>query len=115
MDDLSSGRYYVRELDNEGYLVDDELKTVYIRDGATTEVTWENTPITAQIQIWKKSADDNAINGFPAGTPLEGAVFEIYNKANALVDTIESTGRAYGSGAADPVGVRQKQTYGTAL
>ena len=28
---LSSGRYYVRELDNEGYLVDDELKTVYIR------------------------------------------------------------------------------------
>ena len=44
---LSSGRYYVRELDNEGYLVDDELKTVYIRDGATTEIEWENTPITA--------------------------------------------------------------------
>ena len=93
VEDLTSGRYYVRELENEGYLVDDELKTVYIRDGATTEIEWENTPITAQIQIWKKSADDNAINGFPAGTPLEGAVFEIYNKANALVDTIESDSR----------------------
>ena len=104
VDDLSSGRYYVRELDNEGYLVDDELKTVYIRDGATTEVTWENTPITAQIQIWKKSADDNAINGFPAGTPLEGAVFEIYNKANALVDTIESNSRGLAVSKPLPLG-----------
>lgn len=101
---LSSGRYYVRELDNEGYLVDDELKTVYIRDGATTEIEWENTPITAQIQIWKKSADDNPINGFPAGTPLEGAVFEIYNKANALVDTIESNSRGLAVSKPLPLG-----------
>ena len=101
---LSSGRYYVRELDNEGYLVDDELKTVYIRDGATTEIEWENTPITAQIQIWKKSADDNAINGFPAGTTLEGAVFEIYNKANALVDTIESNSRGLAVSKPLPLG-----------
>lgn len=101
---LSSGCYYVRELDNEGYLVDDELKTVYIRDGATTEIEWENTPITAQIQIWKKSADDNAINGFPAGTPLEGAVFEIYNKANALVDTIESNSRGLAVSKPLPLG-----------
>ena len=101
---LSSGRYYVRELDNEGYLVDDELKTVYIRDGATTEIEWENTPITAQTQIWKKSADDNAINGFPAGTPLEGAVFEIYNKANALVDTIESNSRGLAVSKPLPLG-----------
>lgn len=104
VDDLSSGRYYVRELDNEGYLVDDELKTVYIRDGATTEIEWENTPITAQIQIWKKSKDDNAINGFPAGTPLEGAVFEIYNKANALVDTIESNSRGLAVSKPLPLG-----------
>ena len=104
VDDLSSGRYYVRELDNEGYLVDDELKTVYIRDGATTEIEWENTPITAQIQIWKKSADDNAINGFPAGTPLEGAVFEIYNKANVLVDTIESNSRGLAVSKPLPLG-----------
>lgn len=104
VEDLTSGRYYVRELENEGYLVDDELKTVYIRDGATTEIEWENTPITAQIQIWKKSADDNAINGFPAGTPLEGAVFEIYNKANALVDTIESDSRGLAVSKPLPLG-----------
>ena len=57
---------------------------------------WENTPIMGQIQIIKKSADDNPINALPAGTLLEGAVFEIYDKAGNVVDTIVSdyNGRA---------------------
>ena len=54
IDDLpSSGRYYLRELENEGYIVDEQLKTVYVTDGTTTEITWENTAITGQIQITK--------------------------------------------------------------
>jgi len=76
-----SGRYYLRELENEGYIPDTELKTVYVKAGETTEITWKNTPITAQIQIVKKSADYNPTNGLPAGTLLEGAVFEIYGAA----------------------------------
>ena len=88
-----SGRYYLRELENEGYIVDEQLKTVYVMDGATTEITWENTAITGQIQIVKKSADYNPTNGLPAGTLLEGAVFEIYDKAGNLVDTIKSDSR----------------------
>ena len=97
IDDLTeSGRYYLRELENEGYVSDTELKTVYVRSGEVTELTWENTPICGQIQIIKKSADDNATNGLPAGTLLEGAVFEIYDKAGNVVDTIISdrNGRA---------------------
>ena len=94
IDDLTeSGRYYLRELENEGYIPDTELKTVNVKAGETTEITWKNTPITAQIQIVKKSADDNPINGLPAETLLEGAVFEIYDKANNLVDTIKSNSR----------------------
>ena len=91
-----SGRYYLRELENEGYVSDIELKTVYVRSGEVTELTWENTPICGQIQIIKKSANDNPINGLPAGTLLEGAVFEIYDKAGNVVDTIKSdrNGRA---------------------
>ena len=91
-----SGRYYLRELENEGYVSDTELKTVYVRSGEVTELTWENTPICGQIQIIKKSANDNPINGLPAGTLLEGAVFEIYDKAGNVVDTIKSdrNGRA---------------------
>jgi len=86
-----SGKVYLRELENDGYVPDDQLKTIYVKPGETTEVTWENTPITGQIQIVKTSADYNSINGWPAGTPLEGAVFEIYNERTGnKVDTIAS-------------------------
>ena len=94
IEDLTeSGRYYLRELENEGYVPDTELKTVYVKSGRTTEITWENIPITGQIQIIKKSADYNPTTGLPAGTLLEGAVFEIYDKAGNLVDTIRSDSR----------------------
>lgn len=67
--------------------------TAYVKAGETTEIEWENTPILGQIQIIKKSANDNPINGLPAGTLLEGAVFEIYDKAGNVVDTIRSDSR----------------------
>ena len=87
------GRYYLRELEHEGYIPDTELKTVYVKAGEVTEIEWENTPITGQIQIIKRSADYNPTTGLPAGTLLEGAVFEIYDKAGNLVDTIRSDSR----------------------
>ena len=39
-----SGRYYIRELENEGYNVDTQMKTVYVRAGKTIEIEWENEP-----------------------------------------------------------------------
>ena len=94
---LTDGRYYLREIKAApGYVLDPELKTIYVRYGSTTEIEWSNTAECGQIQIIKKSADDNATNGLPAGTLLEGAVFEIYDKAGNVVDTIKSdrNGRA---------------------
>ena len=90
---LEDGRYYLRELENEGYIPDTQRKTVYVRSGETTEVEWQNTPITGQIQITKRSADYNPTNGLPAGTLLEGAVFEITDKAGNVVDTIRTNNR----------------------
>lgn len=88
---LEDGRYYLRELENEGYIPDTQKKTVYIKSGETTEVEWQNTPITGQIQVTKVSADYNAMNGWPAGTPIPNTVFEIYNaRTNRLVDTIKT-------------------------
>lgn len=88
---LTDGRYYLREIKAApGYVLDPELKTIYVRYGSTTEIEWSNTAECGQIQIIKKSADDNATNGLPAGTLLEGAVFEIYDKAGNVVDTIKS-------------------------
>ena len=94
---LTDGRYYLREIKAApGYVLDPELKTIYVRYGSTTEIEWSNTAECGQIQIIKKSADDNATNGLPAGTLLESAVFEIYDKAGNVVDTIKSdrNGRA---------------------
>ena len=96
-DGLADGRYYLREIKAaDGYVLDPELKTIYLRYGSTTEIEWTNTPIRGQIQIVKKSADYNFTNGLPAGSLLEGAVFEVYDKAGNVVDTIRTdrNGRA---------------------
>ena len=88
---LEDGRYYLRELENEGYIPDTQKKTVYVKSGETTEIEWQNTPITGQIQIIKTSADYNSMNGWPAGTPIPNTVFEVYNaRTNRLVDTIKT-------------------------
>lgn len=88
---LEDGRYYLRELENEGYIPDTQKKTVYVKSGETTEIEWKNTPITGQIQVTKVSADYNAMNGWPAGTPIPNTVFDIYNaRTNRLVDTIKT-------------------------
>jgi uncharacterized repeat protein (TIGR01451 family) len=52
-----------------------------------TEIRWENTPQLAQSQITKHSGDDNEQSGLPKGSPLAGAVFEVYAyKSGNLVD-----------------------------
>ena len=90
-ENLTAGRYYLRELENEGYIPDTQKKTVYVKSGETTEIEWKNTPINGQIQIAKTSADYNSMNGWPAGTPIPNTVFEVYNaRTNRLVDTIKT-------------------------
>ena len=103
---LEAGRYYLRELENEGYVPDTEKKTVYVESGETTEVEWENTPITGQIQITKTAADYNSVNGWPAGTPIPGTEFEIYNaRTGNLVDTVETDKNGVASSRPLPLGL----------
>jgi TQXA domain-containing protein len=91
IEDLGKGgRYYLRELTKEGYIPDEELRTVYVKAGETTTVEWKNTPITGQIQVTKTSADYNSTNGWPAGTPIPDTVIEVYSRAGVLVDTIRT-------------------------
>ena len=105
IEDLEAGRYYLRELENEGYVPDTEKKTVYVESGETTEVEWENTPITGQIQVTKTSADYNSVNGWPAGTPIPGTEFEIYNaRTGNLVDTIQTDKNGVASSRPLPLG-----------
>lgn len=82
----TSGRFYLRELEAaEGYILDKEYKTVYVRPGRTAEIEWVNEAITGQIQIYKYAAEANSVTGVPAGTPLQGAVYEIINERSGRV------------------------------
>ena len=89
---ITEGRYTLRETrPAKNYYPDDMPRTVEFVSGKVTEVRWENTPHMGQIQIFKKSGDDNQVNGLPAGTPLAGAVFETYDyKTGNLVDRFTS-------------------------
>ena len=98
IDDLiTSGRgtLYIRELEAApGYELDKEYKTVYVQPGKTIEVDWVNTPITGQIQVYKFAAEYNEITGAAAGTPLQGAVYEISDaRSGAVVDYITTDAR----------------------
>ena len=91
----TSGRFYLRELEAaEGYILDKEYTTVYVRPGRTAEIEWVNEAITGQIQIYKYAAEANSVTGVPAGTPLQGAVYEIINeRSGRVVDYITTDAR----------------------
>lgn len=103
--DLEEGKYYAEEIQAApGYIIDQQEKTFRVKRGETTEIVWENTPQQGQIQIVKKSKDDNPYNGLPAGTLLKGATFEIYDKAGNVVDTIVSNERGIAASKPLPLG-----------
>ena len=87
---LKEGKYYIRELKVDGYVIDTQVKTVYVEAGKTSEITWENQPFKGQIVVTKRSKDYNAYTGLEGGSFLQGAVFEIYDRGGNLVDKITS-------------------------
>ena len=104
--ELPEGRYKLHELESaEGYISDDSVKTFYVHKGRTTEIIWKNTPQTGQIVVTKRSSEFNELTGLPAGSPLEGAVFEIYNTTGNMVDRMTSDSRGIAASKGLPVGV----------
>ena len=102
---LMAGRYYLRELENEGYIPDTQRKTVYVRSGETTEVTWKNTPITGQIQITKYAEASSPITGQNSGTPLKGATYELVReRSGKVVDYITTDARGVAASKPLPLG-----------
>lgn len=67
--ELADGRYTIREIEcADGYILDTQPKTIYVEYGGCTTITWPNAALRGQIQIIKKSAEYNSVNGLPAGT-----------------------------------------------
>ena len=109
IDDLTvqgKGRLYLRELEAApGYELDKEYKTIYVQPGKTIEIEWENTPITGQIQVMKYAAEYNEVTGTPAGTPLQGAVYEISDpRSNKVVDYITTDAKGIAASKPLPLG-----------
>ena len=104
--ELPEGKYKLREIEAaEGYISDDEVKTFYVQKGRTTEIIWKNTPQTGQIVVTKRSSEFNELTSLPAGSPLSGAVFEIYNTTGNMVDRMTSDSRGIAASKGLPVGV----------
>ena len=102
-DELTPGRYYLRELEAaEGYTLDEQYKTVWVERGKCAQITWENTAITGQIQIRKYAAENNPVTGDLVGKELEGAVFEITQARSGKVVGYITTD-AHGVAASDPL------------
>ena len=109
IDDLTvqgKGKLFIRELEAvPGYELDKEYKTIYVQPGKTIEIEWENTPITGQIQVMKYAAEYNEVTGTPAGTPLQGAVYEISDpRSNKVVDCITTDARGIAASKPLPLG-----------
>ena len=75
------------------------------KPGETAEVTWENTPITGQIQVHKYADGYNEVTGTPAGAPLQGAVYEISEaRSGKVVDYITTDARGVAASKPLPLG-----------
>lgn len=103
---LSSGRYYVRELETaEGYILDMQEKSIYVSYGHFATIEWKNTPVTGQIQIAKLAAEYNTVTGQAAGAPISGAVYEIVReRSGVVVGYITTDARGVAASAPLPLG-----------
>ena len=72
----------------QNYVLSEETQTVTLEQDKIKNITFENEKIKGYIEITKISEDDNKYNGVAAGTPLAGAIFDIYDSENNIVDTI---------------------------
>lgn len=105
-DELTPGKYFLRELEAaEGYIRDEQYKTVYVEAGKCAQIKWENSAVTGQIQVRKYALEDNPVTGQRAGEPLEGAVFEITRaRSGSVVGHIVTDARGIAASGPLPLG-----------
>ena len=104
--ELPDGTYYLEEIEAApGYEIDRIKKRIKIVDGKATDVEWENAKERGQIQIIKRSFDANPYNNLPAGSLLEGAIFEISRAdTGRVVDYISTDYRGVAASDLLPIG-----------
>ena len=103
---VSAGGYLIEMISApEGYIVDKMPHTIEANSGSTTEIVYKLFKEGGQIQVVVTSADANKTLDLPAGTPLEGAVFEIENPDTyQIVGQMISDSRGIAASGALPIG-----------
>jgi len=105
---LSAGTYKLKEIKApDGFVLDETVRTITVKEGETTEVVIDNIPMRGRIQITKKASDYNDITKDKKGALLGDAVFEIFDSHNKVVDRIETDRRGVATSKPLPLG-----TYG---
>ncbi|WP_147539355.1 SpaA isopeptide-forming pilin-related protein [Anaerotruncus rubiinfantis] len=102
---LAAGRYKLKEIKApEGYVLDSTVRTITVREGATTEIVVENQPERGRVQVMKIAAEKNSITRDKKGDTLEGACFEIFDEDLKLVDKIWTDSRGLATSKELPLG-----------
>ena len=103
---VSAGGYLIEMISAPaGYIIDKMPHTIEANSGNTTEIVYKLYKEGGQIQVVVTSADANKPLDLPAGTPLEGAVFEIENPDTyQIVGQMISDSRGIAASSALPIG-----------
>ena len=87
--DLPIGTYFIQEVaTNDKYILKDEKIEVKVNEDEISSIIVENEKIKGKIKIVKTSEDKNNILNLEAGSPIEGAKFNIYDENNKLVEQV---------------------------
>lgn len=86
---LPAGKYVLKEVKApSGFVLDSTPQTIYLKSGETTEITLKNVPESGKIRIVKVSSAYNDVTKDKKGDTLKGAIFEIYDERDNVVDRI---------------------------
>lgn len=98
-------QYTVQETKTlEKYVLNEEIKTVVLKEDQITTITFENELKKGQIEVYKVDSEDNEIK-------LKGVEFEVINSNNEVVETIVTDNEGYAVTSRLPIGeYRLKET-----
>lgn len=102
---IEAGKYKLQEIRTDDlHVLDEQVRTIEVKAGETTEIVVENKPKQGRIQIIKTASENSPINKVKKGSGLAGAVFEVFDERFNLVDVIETDKRGIGTSDSLPLG-----------
>lgn len=103
---ITAGGYTVEMISAPaGYIVDKMPHSLDVQNGATTEIVYKLYKEGGQIQVVVTSSAYNKTLDLPAGTPLQGAVFQIENPDTyQVVGQMISNAQGIAASSALPIG-----------